>query len=136
MKKIVIASMDSALNTALGFLFQNKYSTMPIELNSRFISVMQNDNIELLIIDSNIIDEEGLKTVELLKKINSALPVIALYDMSAPRRFEKELYNIADVMFRKPFSNKQLIDTVQNFIESNARTKLNEALPHSQQEER
>ncbi|MFZ5517520.1 MAG: response regulator [Candidatus Zhuqueibacterota bacterium] len=133
MKKIVIASTDSALNTALNFLFQDRYSTMSIELNSRFISIMQDENIELLIIDSNIIDEEGLKTVGLLKKINSSLPVIALYDMSAPRHFEKELYNIADVMFRKPFSNKQLIDTVQNFIESDARTKLNEALPGAQQ---
>ena len=126
MKKIVVASSDNALNKALAFLFQDYYNTIPIELNSQFVSMMQNDNIELLIIDSNTIDDEGLEIVRLLKKINSSLPVIVLYNLSAPRNFEKDLYNIADVMFRKPFSNKQLLSAVQNFVDSNTKSIADE----------
>lgn len=121
MEKIAIASSDSALNTALSFLFQDHYTTVSIELNSQFVALMQHENFELLIIDSNVIDDEALKTVRLLKKINASLSVIVLYDLTAPRNFEKELYNIADVMFRKPFSNKQLLDAVQNFFNSGAK---------------
>ncbi len=126
MDKIVIASADNALNTALNFLFQGHYNTIPVELNNQFVSMMQNENIELLIVDSSIIDEDSLKNVRLLKKINTSLPVIVLYDVSAPRNFEKDLYNIADAMFRKPFSNKQLFDVVQNFVNSTANSVTTE----------
>ena len=117
MKNIGIITSDKVLSQILNFVFQKYYKLLEIDFdrdsNLKFIN-----KIDLLIIDSCIIDHKRIKKIHLLKKIHLSLPIIFLYDFNISHDFENEILNFADVMFRKPFNNRQLLCAVNSFWET------------------
>lgn len=116
MKNIGIASSDNVLDKAIGLLFQDRYQIFVIEINEQLSSSLKKKSVDLLIIDLMSIDMEGLKLVNLFKKIHFDLPVILLYDLKMPGEIKPDLFQLADVMLRKPFRNQQLISAVSGFL--------------------
>ena len=122
-KNIALASSDNALDKALMILFQYDYHIFTIDLNSQLGSSLADKTIDLLIIDVKSIDKENLKRISLLKKLYSNLPIIMLYDLKIPHHIKSDLFQFADVMFRKPFSNLQLMNAVDNFLKESDAAK-------------
>lgn len=120
MKTIALASRDQALDQALTILFQNNYQIVSLSEIGKELLNSGLKTIDLVIIDVKAIDEEILKMILLLKKMVANLPIIMLYDLKVPEYVKSDLFPLADVMFRKPFSNQQLMSAVNDFLEPKA----------------
>ena len=117
MKVIGLALQDRALDDALALLFRKKYEIINFNSSELAQSLPRLSNIDLLIVDVKAIDERMLKMILLLKKMRPTLPIIILYDVAVPESMKAELFPIANVMFRKPFSNSQLSSAVEDFLQ-------------------
>ncbi len=120
MKTIAFASKDQALGQAIELLFQNTYQIVGLETFEKNADGLDLKPIDLLIIDVKSMDEQILKKIFLLKKMKANLPIIMLYDLKVPEYIKSDLFPLADVMFRKPFSNQQLLSAVNDFLKTNS----------------
>lgn len=118
MNNIALVTLDDALNKAITLLFQEHYHIFKIELSEDFGFASKEKPVDVLIIDLQSLDWENLKLITLLKKVYDNLLIILLYDLKAPDNLRNELFQIADIMFRKPFNNQLLINAVSDFLNS------------------
>ncbi|NOZ60788.1 MAG: hypothetical protein GXO74_03820 [Calditrichaeota bacterium] len=116
MKTIALASKDQALDQAISLLFKGRYQITGLNSIDKNSNLLDLNPIDLLIVDVKAIDEDVLKKIFLLKKMKTNLPIIMLYDLKVPEYVKSDLFPLADVMFRKPFSNQQLLNAVNDFL--------------------
>ena len=78
MKKILIVDDKKVLRDTIVDYLRDNYEVLEAEHGEKGLQIFKKENLDLVILDENLPGIDGLKTLELMKKIDKNVPVIAL----------------------------------------------------------
>ncbi|TVQ81343.1 MAG: response regulator [Flavobacteriales bacterium] len=120
-KKILIVDDEPSILMSLDFLFRKKGYEVFIARDGReAIDLLNNHQPDLTILDIMMPEVDGYEVCAYIRKTQalSNSGIIFLSAKSKKSDMEKGLELGADAYITKPFSNKNLMENVQNIIQS------------------
>ncbi len=120
-QKILIVEDDPMIVTALEFLMeQNGYQVLTADHGEAAIQLADTETPDLILLDVMLPERSGFEVCQHLRTLPhlQKIKIILLTAKGREADIQKGLTFGADAYVTKPFSNRELIDTIQNLLAS------------------
>ena len=116
--KVLVIDDDEYLRVIAQMMLEEcGYSVQTACIGSEGVEIYKNNrDIQLVLLDMNMPEKSGKEVFDDLLAINPAIKVIITSGFSADKRIDETLKNGAVEFLHKPYSIKQLSETVRKFI--------------------
>ena len=116
---ILIVEDDPMIVTALEFLMeQNEYNVFIAENGDEALEKVKQQSPNLMLLDVMLPGRSGLEICSVVKEKHPTIKIVLLTAKGRDLDLQKGLAMGADAYVTKPFSNRELVQTVQGLLNS------------------
>jgi PAS domain S-box-containing protein len=121
---IILLSDDTKANTTtiINYLEARGYHLLLIQNEQEYVNIIKGENPDLIIIDIQISDIDGIETIKLLRADDQLqhIPIIVLHSLtisSNEQNYQQKCIALgANEYFAKPVKLKMILDKIQNLL--------------------
>lgn len=118
MKKILVVDDETNIRNLIKNILGNEYQISTATNGIEALEVLKNEEFDLIILDINMPQMDGVEFMKQLRKQNISTPVIVASAFSDPEKLIKVFKLGASDFVIKPFSSDQILETVHKTFET------------------
>ena len=117
-KKLLVVDDESAIRESISLLLEEKgYKVQTANNGREGIRVFESFQPDLVLTDISMPDMEGIEFMRILRKRREGLPIIVMSGNVVGAKFLKSASLFGAVAtLQKPFSNKDLLKSIEKFL--------------------